>query len=154
MGAAGLAVDADFGGEDAADVRVGRGGGGEGEFAAGANLEVEGLEGVAGLPALGDEKPGFEAGGPLRVVPQEEAVGAGFGRVDGSQIRNQSCPPEVDALVGGVVQQVPQYALLAVDEVAVFQRAPRVPGNELAMSGADEVGLYQVHHVRAEPVHP
>ena len=104
-------------------------------------LEVEGLEGFAGLPAVGDEKTGFEADGAFGVVSEEEAVGTGFAGVYGAQIGDEAGPPEVDAFVGRIVQQVANDALLAVDEVAVFQRAPRVPGNELAMSRADQVGL-------------
>ena len=150
----GLAVNKDFGGEDAADVGVGWGGGGEGEFAAGAGLEVEGLEGVSGLPAGGDEEAGFEAGGTLGVVSQEEAVGAGFARFDGAQVGDQAGPPEVDALVDGIVQQVADDAFFAGDEVAVFGGAARIPGDEFAVAGADEVGLDEVHDVGAAAVHP
>ena len=150
----GLAVDAEFGGEDAAGVGMGWGGGGEGEFAAGAGLEIEGLEGVGGLPAVGAEEAGFEAGGAFGVVAEEEAVGAGFAGLDGAQVGDEAGPPEVDALVDGVVEQVADDAFFAGDEVAVFGGAARVPGDEFAVAGADEVGFDQVHDVGAAAVHP
>ena len=73
---------------------------------------------------------------------------------DGAQVGDQAGPPEVDAFVGRIVQQVTNDALLAVDEVTVFERAAGIPGDEFAMSGADQVGLYEVHHVGAAAVHP
>jgi len=57
-------------------------------------------------------------------------------------------------VVDGIVQEVADDALFAGDEVAVFGGATRVPGDELAVAGADEVGLDEVHDVGAAAVHP
>ena len=102
----------------------------------------------------GHEEAGFEAGGALGVVAEEEAVSAGLARFHGSEVGDEAGPPEVDALVDGVVQQVADDAFFAGDEVAVFGGAALVPGNELAVAGADEVGLDEVHDVGAAAVHP
>ena len=67
-------------------------GGGEGEFAAGAGFQVEGLEGVGSLPAIGTQEAGFETDGAFGVVAEEEAVGAGFAGLDGAQVGGPGGP--------------------------------------------------------------